>query len=75
MSARLHDGQWYVECGRLPYARRDGTETTLVRWLSQCAECGGEFTFSTPISSKKFQPNRRCRIHRQPGHRVRRPES
>jgi hypothetical protein len=70
MSTRLHNGQWYVEVERFEHVCRNGRTTELIRWRSQCAECGSDFTFSAPANSRKFEPNRRCQKHKRPGHRV-----
>lgn len=75
MSARIHKGQWYVEAGRFDRQRCDGSTATIITWSSQCADCAGWFTFTTPARSSKFQPNRRCQKHKRPGHRVRSAEA
>lgn len=67
----LHDGQWFVEVERKLHRRRDGILTTLIVWRSQCCECGSYFTFTAPALASKFQPNRRCAMHHQPGVPVR----
>lgn len=64
-------GQRYTVVGSSTRMRRDGTEATILTWQSQCADCGGDFTFTTPAASSKFQPNRRCPKHKRPGQRVR----
>jgi hypothetical protein len=70
-SERIFDGQRYEMVGERPYIRRDGRETLVIVWRSHCAQCGAEFTISTPNSSRaKFMPNRRCQKHKRPGHRV-----
>jgi hypothetical protein len=63
---REHKGQRYVCTSVSPYTRRDGTQTTVLVWESQCAECGETFTFKTP-NRERFEPNRRCHAHKKPG--------
>ncbi len=58
--------QKYLCTAVSPYTRRDGTQSALLVWESQCAECGEVFTFKTP-NGEKFEPNRRCQEHRRPG--------
>ena len=71
MSAvREYRGQTYREIGTFKRARRDGSMATIITWASPCAECGEPFTFTTPASSSKFEPNRRCQKNKRPGHRV-----
>jgi hypothetical protein len=67
MTQRIYKGQSYALVETIPHRRRDGTETTLSRWRSNCATCGAEFTFTSPTHRAKFEPNRRCEQHRQPG--------
>lgn len=68
--ARLYHGQRYVAVAISPYQRRDGSKTALVTWQSNCPQCGQPFHCKTPILATKFQPNRRCQLHKRPGHRV-----
>lgn len=63
-------GQTYRCVGEEPYTRRDGTDTTLMVWESECAKCGQAFKFKTPVAASKFIPNRRCAKHKRPGARV-----
>lgn len=73
---RTFRGQTYRLVGSFVRARkRDGSEATILTWQSFCAQCGDSFTITTPAASSKFQPNRRCQVHKRPGQRVRRPES
>ncbi|GAC1550099.1 MAG: hypothetical protein NVS2B5_05730 [Beijerinckiaceae bacterium] len=69
---RMYDNDIYRCVGLQPYTRRDGSQTNLVIWETECPRCGEPFTCLTPIDSSKFQPNRRCIRHRRPGQRVRR---
>lgn len=63
-------GQRYARIGEFQRERRDGTLATIIRWQSHCAECGAPFEFTTPASSSKFEPNRRCQTHKRPGVKV-----
>jgi hypothetical protein len=67
---RVRHGQEYHLLETRPYVRRDGSETVLLAWTSACAECGVGFTIITPLSSRRFEPNRRCPRHKRPGQRV-----
>ena len=64
--ARVHKDQRYLCVSVEPHTRRDGTQTALLLWESQCAECGEPFGFKTP-NTGKFEPSRRCQAHRKPG--------
>ena len=64
--ARDYKDQKYLCVSVEPYTRRDGTQTALLLWESQCAECGEPFSFKAP-NRDKFEPNRRCQAHRKPG--------
>lgn len=66
-----YDGQRYVRIGEFKRARSDGTFATIIRWQSHCAQCGAPFEISTVAESSKWQPSRRCQIHKRPGVRVR----
>jgi hypothetical protein len=68
---REYDGQRYECIGFERYERRrDGAMSKLALWRSSCAQCRAPFVFKTPKSIKRFEPNRRCPKHRQPGMRV-----
>lgn len=69
-SVRTFHSQRYALVGTFPRARKDGSTATINVWQSDCAECGEPFQFSTPATSSKFQPNRRCKLHAKPGRRV-----
>jgi hypothetical protein len=71
MTERIYQGQRYIAVGTIPHRRRDGTETRLIEWHSECAQCRAPFIARTPAAAKKFQPNRRCMKHKRPGQRVR----
>lgn len=68
---RTEKGQRYEVVDTFGRPRRDGTVATILVWQSSCAQCREAFQFTTPASSSKFQPNRRCAKHKRPGHRVR----
>lgn len=68
---RLHSGQAYWKVGVRDHIRRDGTPTQLALWKSNCAVCGVPFEFWHPALATKFEPNRRCAAHKQPGQRLR----
>lgn len=68
---RTYRGQTYAYRGEVPYMKRDGTETTLSRWFTHCAQCGEPFEATTPTHSLEFHPSRRCAKHKRPGQRVR----
>lgn len=67
---RAYRGQSYRMIGTFKRARANGTEALILTWASPCAECGAQFTFTTPAASSKFAPNRRCPEHKRPGCRV-----
>lgn len=71
MMVRDYQGQRYVEVDRRLRSRRDGSQSVLIVWQSLCPVCGEPFKFTTPERAEKFQPNRRCQVHKRPGHRVR----
>jgi rRNA maturation protein Nop10 len=73
MTNGLYDGQHYELVRTEAYTRRDGSETTLSVWQSECPVCGEAFEVRTPARARKFEPNRRCGKHRRPGVRVNRP--
>ncbi len=63
-------GQTYVCIGIEPHEKRDGAQTLLARWQSNCAQCGEPFEFRMPLKATRFEPNRRCAKHKRPGKRV-----
>ncbi|MDX0029731.1 hypothetical protein [Sinorhizobium meliloti] len=69
--SRWYKGQRYELLGWAPYIRLDGSDTWLATWMSVCPVCGRGFLTTTSASPSRFQPNRRCREHHQPGHPVR----
>jgi hypothetical protein len=54
----IYKGRTWVEAGRVPHTRQDGSETELVRWATPCRQCGALFEVTTPVkgyeSSKSF---------------------
>ncbi len=66
---KFHD-QVYLCIGIEPYTRVDGSTTKLALWRSACAECGRPFICRAPATARRFEPNRRCKAHQQPGVRV-----
>src|SRR6516164_3041009 len=72
MTTKFYDGQRYELVRTEAYTRRDGSETTLSVWQSECPVCGEAIEVRTPKRARKFEPNRRCRKHRRPGVRVNR---
>ena len=68
ITARL-SGQTYRAVDWLPYVNKAGDAIVLFRWVSDCADCGAQFTFTeTPDGTIT---RRRCDAHRAPGRRVR----
>lgn len=68
--SRYYDGQRYQLIGFEPHTKRDGEETVLACWASNCAECGQPFSLATVARATKFSPSRRCQRCKQPGVRV-----
>lgn len=67
---RLFGEQRYECVGIKPYTRRDGSQTELLIWRSNCAKCGDSFECTSPAQSENFSPNRRCALHKRPGTKV-----
>lgn len=63
----MYRGQRYEAVGFEPYIRRDGIETTLIRWATHCARCADPMVVTT---TRRNQPNRRCRECARPGRRA-----
>lgn len=61
-------GQRYEVNDLRAHTRQDGSETTLIVWISHCARCGEPFEFASPLKSK--WPNRRCTECASPGRRA-----
>lgn len=67
---RNHDGQLFWVAETFMRERKDGSLAVVLVWVSQCATCSEEFSFTAPALASKFQPNRRCQKHKRPGQRV-----
>lgn len=67
---REYKGQFYRLIDNEPHTCRDGRETLLGLWETECAVCGESFLFRIPLRASRFEPNRRCQKHKRPGHRV-----
>ena len=66
----LYKEQAYTLVATEPYRRqRDGSETTLLVWQTNRAECGQPFVTKTP-RKKNLAFTRRCPEHASPGVRV-----
>jgi len=55
-------GQPYELVGIEPRQRRDGRNTLILIWRSQCLDCGTAFETTTPQRTLKY-PTRRCPTH------------
>ena len=64
-------GQHYRCEAIAPYTRKDGKPSALAIIASECAKCGEPFTMTLPAAVEKFMPNRRCKLHKRPGIKVR----
>lgn len=73
VTRRISNRQPYTLVALEPHIRRDGWQTVLESWQSHCAQCGKCFEFKRPTRTVKFQPNRRCQLHKRPGVRVSSP--
>jgi len=69
-TVRHFKGQRYRLVAVRAHTCRGGRQTQLAEWRSDCAQCGAAFTFLMPLRRKRFEPNRRCAAHKQPGSRV-----
>ena len=60
------------ECVEIrPHTTRDGRSMELVRWVSQCSDCGAPFDLLTPRRAATVRVDRRrCAEHRDPKRRV-----
>lgn len=66
---RYLNGQRYERIGWRMHECLNGRVVELTVYLSQCADCGDWFELCA-LKNRRFQPNRRCERHRQPGVRV-----
>lgn len=72
-AVRLLKGQRY-ECTAIePFRRKDGAMSGVAVVVSHCATCGAAFSQLMRIKQAKFEPNRRCAVHKRPGQRVKTP--
>lgn len=69
---RTLSDQQYTQMRIAPHVTRDGRTVQLAIWRSNCADCGATFETATLEKGKRFEPARRCHLHRAPGRRVRR---
>jgi hypothetical protein len=71
---RIHttpDGRKFVRTGTVPHIRKDGSRTTLIRWVGQCAVCGNPFEVKSPgesdLSKTKIFLAKHCDVHKRYG--------
>ena len=64
----VHDQQVYRPICIRPHVTRDGRETRIIEWLTNCPRCGAEFTVSTRMQF--IGPRRRCDACKGPGPHV-----
>jgi ribosomal protein S27AE len=62
------DGQEYRPAGLRGHVRRDGTETILVDWHTNCPTCGDGMLIATTLDF--HDPRRRCDDCKAPGRKV-----
>jgi hypothetical protein len=67
---RMFKGQHYWVGNTFTRQRPDGSLAVILVWASHCATCGDHFEFTAPAAASKWEPNRRCAVHKRPGHRV-----
>ena len=63
-----HDQQVYRPICVRPHVTRDGRETRVIEWITNCPTCGAEFTACT--SMQFAGPRRRCDACKAPNRRV-----
>lgn len=63
----IHKGRTWIEVGREPYTRKDGTHTELTIWHTKCAKCDAMVEVTTPAGgvekSKAFEAQH-CNAHK-----------
>jgi len=64
-----HDQQIYRPIGVLTFTTRDGQESRVIEWITNCPSCGTEFTVTTGTLFR--EPRRRCDGCKAPGRPVR----
>jgi hypothetical protein len=50
---KTSDGRVFYWLTNLPYTRKDGVETEIAVWHSECVDCGAPFTVASPIDYSK----------------------
>ena len=58
----------YSLVGFEPHTKRDGSQTRLAVWKTDCSECGAEFMTRSPML--QLPESKRCAEHRRPGLRA-----
>lgn len=58
-------GQRFVLVAIEPHTKRDGSQSSLSVWESDCADCGKVFQTRSP--RLKLADGRRCYLHKKPG--------
>ncbi|MFC3323318.1 hypothetical protein [Mesorhizobium cantuariense] len=62
--------QVYRRIGLEPYSKKDGSQTTLAIWRSNCRFCGAEFDCKTSREAQVFKAALHCKAHRRRADRV-----
>ena len=63
-----YDQQIYRPICVRPHVNKEGRETRVVEWLTNCPRCGDEFTITTTMLAGQWR--RRCDACKAPGRRV-----
>lgn len=67
----LRAGDQEYVCTEFREAKRRGGATVRIAALEgKCAECGEPFEFTVGLEGAKFQPNRRCDLHKARGRKA-----
>ena len=64
----VRDGQTYVFDGLQSYVTKAGKSVYLRLWRTKCLTCGKPF-IATSNRSARTEMNRRCEVHKRPGHK------
>jgi hypothetical protein len=66
---KTYKGRVYHRVHSYPYTRRDGTQTRLIEWATDCEVCGELVLVVTPwaFKDRNFKPNTKCERHRKKG--------
>jgi hypothetical protein len=67
-SVLMVDHQPYKLVAIESYQRADGSPSSVLTWSVPCPECGDLFEVKSGLVCKA--PNRRCKLHRSPGRKV-----